>query len=182
MLYDTALLRTFVAICDSGSFTKAAREVESHPVGGQPSRQASGGSGRLAPDRTQRTRRAAHRAGRDSFVLRAAHPCSVQGSRAAPWPRQLRPGPDRRTGIFRSSHAVVVAQAVFRSLPRDPTSDRARHRSISALVAGRPRISSICQRQGRRGDKPGHDGSLAESACSAVLAAPCGPITFAPTG
>ena len=27
MLYDTALLRTFVAICDSGSFTKAAREV-----------------------------------------------------------------------------------------------------------------------------------------------------------
>ena len=27
MLYDTVLLRTFVAICDSGSFTKAAREV-----------------------------------------------------------------------------------------------------------------------------------------------------------
>jgi len=27
MLYDTALLRTFVATCDSGSFTKAAREV-----------------------------------------------------------------------------------------------------------------------------------------------------------
>lgn len=27
MLYDTALLRTFVAICDSDSFTKAAREV-----------------------------------------------------------------------------------------------------------------------------------------------------------
>jgi DNA-binding transcriptional LysR family regulator len=27
MLYDTALLRTFVAVCDSGSFTKAAREV-----------------------------------------------------------------------------------------------------------------------------------------------------------
>ncbi|MGB6428364.1 MAG: LysR family transcriptional regulator, partial [Methyloceanibacter sp.] len=27
MLYDTALLRTFVAICDAGSFTKAAREV-----------------------------------------------------------------------------------------------------------------------------------------------------------
>jgi molybdate transport repressor ModE-like protein len=27
MLYDTALLRTFVAICDGGSFTKAAREV-----------------------------------------------------------------------------------------------------------------------------------------------------------
>jgi DNA-binding transcriptional LysR family regulator len=27
MLYDTALLRTFVAICDSGNFTKAAREV-----------------------------------------------------------------------------------------------------------------------------------------------------------
>ncbi len=27
MLYDTALLRTFVAICDSGSFTNAAREV-----------------------------------------------------------------------------------------------------------------------------------------------------------
>ncbi|HSD91537.1 MAG TPA: LysR family transcriptional regulator [Methyloceanibacter sp.] len=27
MLYDTALLRTFVAICDCGSFTKAAREV-----------------------------------------------------------------------------------------------------------------------------------------------------------
>ena len=27
MLYDTTLLRTFVAICDSGSFTKAAREV-----------------------------------------------------------------------------------------------------------------------------------------------------------
>lgn len=27
MFYDTALLRTFVAICDSGSFTKAAREV-----------------------------------------------------------------------------------------------------------------------------------------------------------
>ena len=27
MLYDTVLLRTFVAICDFGSFTKAAREV-----------------------------------------------------------------------------------------------------------------------------------------------------------
>lgn len=27
MLYDTTLLRTFVAICDAGSFTKAAREV-----------------------------------------------------------------------------------------------------------------------------------------------------------
>jgi DNA-binding transcriptional LysR family regulator len=27
MLYDTALLRTFVAVCDSGSFTKAAAEV-----------------------------------------------------------------------------------------------------------------------------------------------------------
>jgi len=27
MLYDTVLLRTFVAICDCGSFTKAAREV-----------------------------------------------------------------------------------------------------------------------------------------------------------
>ena len=27
MLYVTVLLRTFVAICDSGSFTKAAREV-----------------------------------------------------------------------------------------------------------------------------------------------------------
>jgi len=27
MLYDTILLRTFVAICDAGSFTKAAREV-----------------------------------------------------------------------------------------------------------------------------------------------------------
>jgi DNA-binding transcriptional LysR family regulator len=27
MLYDAALLRTFVAICDSGSFTKASREV-----------------------------------------------------------------------------------------------------------------------------------------------------------
>lgn len=27
MLYDTILLKTFVAICDSGSFTKAAREV-----------------------------------------------------------------------------------------------------------------------------------------------------------
>src|SRR6185295_1306012 len=27
MLYDTVLLRTFVAICDAGSFTKAAREV-----------------------------------------------------------------------------------------------------------------------------------------------------------
>jgi hypothetical protein len=27
MLYDTVLLRSFVAICDSGSFTKAAREV-----------------------------------------------------------------------------------------------------------------------------------------------------------
>ncbi len=27
MLYDTTLLRTFVAICDSGSFTKAARAV-----------------------------------------------------------------------------------------------------------------------------------------------------------
>jgi DNA-binding transcriptional LysR family regulator len=27
MLYDTVLLRTFVAVCDSGSFTKAAREV-----------------------------------------------------------------------------------------------------------------------------------------------------------
>jgi DNA-binding transcriptional LysR family regulator len=27
MLYDTPLLRTFVAVCDSGSFTKAAREV-----------------------------------------------------------------------------------------------------------------------------------------------------------
>ena len=27
MLYDTALLRTFVAVCDCGSFTKAAREV-----------------------------------------------------------------------------------------------------------------------------------------------------------
>lgn len=27
MLYDTILLRTFAAICDSGSFTKAAREV-----------------------------------------------------------------------------------------------------------------------------------------------------------
>jgi DNA-binding transcriptional LysR family regulator len=27
MLYDTVLLRTFVAICDSGSFTKAARQV-----------------------------------------------------------------------------------------------------------------------------------------------------------
>jgi len=27
MLYDTVLLRTFVAICDSGSFTKATREV-----------------------------------------------------------------------------------------------------------------------------------------------------------
>jgi molybdate transport repressor ModE-like protein len=27
MLYDTALLRTFVAVCDAGSFTKAAREV-----------------------------------------------------------------------------------------------------------------------------------------------------------
>jgi DNA-binding transcriptional LysR family regulator len=27
MLYDTVLLRTFIAICDSGSFTKAAREV-----------------------------------------------------------------------------------------------------------------------------------------------------------
>ena len=27
MLYDTVLLRTFVAICNSGSFTKAAREV-----------------------------------------------------------------------------------------------------------------------------------------------------------
>jgi molybdate transport repressor ModE-like protein len=27
MLYDTTLLRTFVAICDHGSFTKAAREV-----------------------------------------------------------------------------------------------------------------------------------------------------------
>jgi molybdate transport repressor ModE-like protein len=31
MLYDTALLRTFVAICDSGSFTKAAREVKLTP-------------------------------------------------------------------------------------------------------------------------------------------------------
>jgi len=27
MLHDTALLRTFVAVCDSGSFTRAAREV-----------------------------------------------------------------------------------------------------------------------------------------------------------
>jgi DNA-binding transcriptional LysR family regulator len=27
MLYDTVLLRTFAAICGSGSFTKAAREV-----------------------------------------------------------------------------------------------------------------------------------------------------------
>ena len=27
MLYDTALLRTFVAVCDRGSFTKAAAEV-----------------------------------------------------------------------------------------------------------------------------------------------------------
>src|SRR5690349_13632727 len=27
MLYDTVLLRTFVAICDSGSFTRASREV-----------------------------------------------------------------------------------------------------------------------------------------------------------
>ena len=27
MLYDTALLRTFIAVCDAGSFTKAAREV-----------------------------------------------------------------------------------------------------------------------------------------------------------
>jgi DNA-binding transcriptional LysR family regulator len=27
MLYDTVLLRTFAAVCDSGSFTKAAREV-----------------------------------------------------------------------------------------------------------------------------------------------------------
>ena len=27
MLYDTVLLRSFVAICASGSFTKAAREV-----------------------------------------------------------------------------------------------------------------------------------------------------------
>jgi DNA-binding transcriptional LysR family regulator len=27
MLYDTTLLRTFVAISDCGSFTKAAREV-----------------------------------------------------------------------------------------------------------------------------------------------------------
>ncbi len=27
MLYDTVLLRTFVRVCDSGSFTKAAREV-----------------------------------------------------------------------------------------------------------------------------------------------------------
>lgn len=27
MLYDTALLRTFVAVCDTGSFTRAAREV-----------------------------------------------------------------------------------------------------------------------------------------------------------
>jgi DNA-binding transcriptional LysR family regulator len=27
MLYDTSLLRTFVAVCDTGSFTNAAREV-----------------------------------------------------------------------------------------------------------------------------------------------------------
>jgi DNA-binding transcriptional LysR family regulator len=27
MLYDTVLLRTFAAICDAGSFTKAAREL-----------------------------------------------------------------------------------------------------------------------------------------------------------
>ena len=27
MLHDTVLLRTFAAICDAGSFTKAAREV-----------------------------------------------------------------------------------------------------------------------------------------------------------
>jgi len=27
MLYDTGLLRTFVAVCEQGSFTKAAREV-----------------------------------------------------------------------------------------------------------------------------------------------------------
>jgi len=27
MLYDAALLRTFVAICDCGSFTKAANQV-----------------------------------------------------------------------------------------------------------------------------------------------------------
>ncbi|MFZ3177292.1 MAG: LysR family transcriptional regulator, partial [Methylovirgula sp.] len=27
MLYDIVLLRTFAAVCDTGSFTKAAREV-----------------------------------------------------------------------------------------------------------------------------------------------------------
>jgi DNA-binding transcriptional LysR family regulator len=31
MLYDTVLLRTFAAICDFGSFTKAAREVNLTP-------------------------------------------------------------------------------------------------------------------------------------------------------
>ena len=35
MLYDTVLLRTFAAICDAGSFTKAAREVNLIPIGGK---------------------------------------------------------------------------------------------------------------------------------------------------
>ena len=39
MLYDTVLLRTFAAICDAGSFTKAAREVNLTQFGGESSRQ-----------------------------------------------------------------------------------------------------------------------------------------------
>ncbi len=34
MLYDTVLLRTFVAICDSGSFHEGGARGECHPARG----------------------------------------------------------------------------------------------------------------------------------------------------
>ncbi len=73
MLYDTVLLRTFAAICDLGSFTKAAREVRPDAVGRQPARQTSGRSGRLAAHRAQHPRHLADRARRSLPLVRAAH-------------------------------------------------------------------------------------------------------------
>ncbi|MEZ5828951.1 MAG: LysR family transcriptional regulator [Hyphomicrobiales bacterium] len=129
MLYDAALLRTFVAICDCGSFTKAAREVN------------------LTPSAvSHHVKRLEDQVG-TRLVVRNARGVRLteQGEILQSYARRIlalykeaeqRLGRDSagtvRVGVpeyFDLHTLVVTAQAVLSPLPRDTHPCRARHRS-----------------------------------------------------
>ena len=189
MLYDTVLLRTFVAICNSGSFTKAAREVNltQSAVSLHVKRLEQQVGSRLIVRNARSVR--LDRAGRDPVVLYSAHPCPVPGGQTTACGRDSGGRhSDRRAGIFRPPHPVVLAWAILQFVTRPsvsrsssasgPTSRRwsTRASSIFAIVSheikegdgARCAASDACGRpDGRCSSRPGRAGRA--GALSAVL-------------